>query len=445
MFFSAGGAPCAQERQDGDNGLDGGEGSPHAADAGKRRQRQQDGRDDDHPAHQRNGKALRRAPGRAEKRGGDDVEARAPEAEEIDPQAGYCIACQHRVARTVECRGNRGGKGEHRRKQHGRDRQRRDDPVAVQAAQRAGFARAAAVADQRLDAGGQAGENRNGDQCKVGDNAIGSNAGVPGEAQQHLVEQQQYDARRQLGDQRGQAGGAERGQEPQAGLCAQQMEAAAGRAQMAGQDEHADNRGDTGRKRRAEHAHAEREDENIIHHDIGQAADNHAAHRAARAAVVPDKSEQHVIHDEERAETEQRAQVYAGQREGFGVRTEQTGERAGRKHAQQQEKQPHGKAKPYGMRKCAVCFFLLVLRAADGEMRGAAHADHQADAVHQVVERQRDVERGQSGCARAARDEKGIRQDIAGDTDLPQDTRRSVFPESPKAHSLFQFDQSSSK
>ena len=147
-------------------------------DPGECGQCQQDGRNDDHAAQQRDRKALCRAARGAEECRAYDVKPRAPEAEEVDAQAGHRIVREHGVARTVEGRCNRPGKRKHQCKQHGGDRERGQHAVSQQAAQRGRRARAAAVADQRLRAGGKAGEDRDRNQREVGDNAVSRNACV---------------------------------------------------------------------------------------------------------------------------------------------------------------------------------------------------------------------------------------------------------------------------
>ena len=63
-------------------------------------------------------------------------------------------------------------------------------------------------------------------------------------------------------------------------------EAQAWIAQVRQQHQNADKRREAGRKRRAEHAQSARENENVIEHDVEQAACDHAAHGNGRRTVV---------------------------------------------------------------------------------------------------------------------------------------------------------------
>lgn len=217
------------------------------------------------------------------------------------------------------------------------------------------------------------------------------------------------------------------------------MEAAGRSPQVRQQHQNADKRRKAGRKRRTEHAQSARENENVIEHDVEQAARDHAAHGNGRRTVIARERQQHVVHHKERPEAPQHAQVGRRHAERLRVRAEQARERFCKAQSAEQEQQSEQQSERRRVREYAVRLSPIVLRPRDHVLRCRAHAEHQADAVHQIVRRYGDVERRQSERARALCDKKCIRENVARNADHPQDVHRGIVPEFAQSSLFVQF------
>ena len=389
--------------------LDRREGQPYAGDAEQRAQREQHGRDGNDAANERDDKAARGLSGGAEVGGRDDVDAGGEKAGEVDAQAGDRTGRERRVVLAVEHGGDGGGEHENKDVHQRRDDERGGDgPVQQTAA--VGFG---ASADERLYAGGQAGEDGRLDEGKVRDDAVGRDGRVSGDAQQHEVDEQQRDARGKLGDERGQAGGADARQQMRPQAFTAQMKAARRPAQVAGEHEQADERRCAGRERRAEHAETARKDEYPVEHDVEQASGDHAGHRAAGFAVVADEGDHDIVRHEKGRKAQQQPQIDGRHIERFGVRAEQPRQGNDAERPREHEHQRDAQTEEQGVRECTVGLGGIALRAAERIMCRAAHADHQSETVHQIVGRDGNVERGKAERAGALGDEKGVRENVA--------------------------------
>ena len=333
---------------------------------------------------------------------------------------------------TVERRCQRFGKDEHRSIQHRRDGKRSHRAPAEQPPELFPVVHARAAADERLHPGTQTGENGNAHQREVRDHAVSRHARIARKAQQHQIEQQQHHARGDLTDERGQARRTQRGHAAHAQACSDRVEASCRSAQMRTQHENADKRRKARRQRRAEHSQSAREDEDVVEHDIEQAARDHAAHSDGRCAVVARERQQHVVHHEERPEAPQHTEVRRCHFERLCIRAEQPRDGLCEAQSTDQEQQTQQQTERRRVREHAVRLLPVVLRPRYGVLRGRAHADHQADAVHQVVRRYGDVERCQSERTRALCHKIGIREDVARNADHAQYVHHRIVPEFPQ-------------
>lgn len=433
-FFCASAALYENQAERTGDTLDRREGQPDARDAENGAQREQQGRNGDDAAHERHGEAAPRLTGRAEIRRRDDVDAGREKAGEVDAQTGHRVGGERRVVLAVECRRNGRGEQKHENVHRKRERKRGHDRPAEQTA----AVGACAAADERLHAGGQAGEDGALDECEVRDDAVGGDAGVACKAQQHQIEQQQRDAGGNLTDERGQAGRTDARQQAEFRLSAPQMEAASRLAQVAGEHEQTDERGSAGGERRAEHTESAWENKDPVEHDVEQAAGDHAGHGAAGVAVVAHKGEHDIVRDEKGREAQQQPQIDRRHFERFAVRAEQPRQRDNAENAGEHEQHGNHKAERKRMGKRAVGLGVVALRPAERVVRRTAHADHQAETVHQVVRRDGDVERGKTERTGALGDEKGIRENVARNADHAKNARRGVAAEFAERRGVFQ-------
>ena len=340
---------------------------------------------------------------------------------------------------TVEHRRQRLRAEENRHAQHGCNPERGADAPAEQPPQLFPVTETRAAADQRLYAGAQSGKDSDSHQSKIGHHAVSRHAGIAAEAQQHQIEQQQHHAGGDFTDERGQTGRAQARHTADAQRRFDEMEAAGRSPQVRQQHQNADKRRKAGRKRRTEHAQSARENENVIEHDVEQAARDHAAHGNGRRTVIARERQQHVVHHEERPEAPQHAQVGHRHAERLRVRAEQTRERFCKAQSAEQEQQSEQQSERRRVREYAVRLSPIVLRPRDRVLRCRAHAEHQADAVHQVVRRYGDVERRQSERTQSLRNEIGIRENVARNADHPQDVHRGIVPEFAQSSLFVQF------
>lgn len=63
------------------------------------------------------------------------------------------------------------------------------------------------------------------------------------------------------------------------------------------------------------------------------------------------------------------------------------------------------------------------------ELRGASHAQHHADAAQKAVDRNGEVQGGESGGAKACGDEPGVGEDVAGYAEDPDDAQGGAADE----------------
>ena len=78
------------------------------------------------------------------------------------------------------------------------------------------------------------------------------------------------------------------------------------------EDGHADDRGQSGSQDGAEDAHPEREDEDIVQQNVGEAASDHRHHGELRGPVVPNEAQEHVVDHEHRGEEQQHLDIGPG-------------------------------------------------------------------------------------------------------------------------------------
>ncbi len=78
---------------------------------------------------------------------------------------------------------------------------------------------------------------------------------------------------------------------------------------MPGYDPYADDRREACGQHRAGDPHVQREDEEIVHQDIGKAAGQHGGHGQPRSVIVPHKADQDIVQQKGRGEEQEDLQV----------------------------------------------------------------------------------------------------------------------------------------
>ena len=169
----------------------------------------------------------------------------------------------------------------------------------------------------------------------------------------------------------------------------------------------------------AEHPHAERKNEEIVEEDVRNAAAEHRGHRKAGRSVVSQECKHQIIQKIGGSKEQDRAQIFHCHPDHRPVGSEQGGERVRRGQTGGQKGRRHQGRKAEGVRK-DILPGGPVPRLRDGITGCASHPRHQAEAVHQAVGGQRQIQSGQPRRAAAPRDEKRVRKNIAGKSDHPQ-------------------------
>ncbi len=107
--------------------------------------------------------------------------------------------------------------------------------------------------------------------------------------------------------------------------------------EMAGQDQHADDRGNPCGKCSACHTQPERKDKYIIQYNIGQAAYQHGCHGQLWLFVIAYKTDQQIVQHEHGRKHEQNAQIYPRERQNGLIRTQKGCNLIGKQQACQKE------------------------------------------------------------------------------------------------------------
>lgn len=187
-----------------------------------------------------------------------------------------------------------------------------------------------------------------------------------------------------------------------------------------GQYRQADHRRQSGGKGCAEHPAPQRIEKQVIQQDVGKAARQHSRHGQPPSAVVTDKGQQDIVEQEAGGKAENGAQVNGGHLQGVAVRPHPKPHRLRQKDPRQYEQRPRAPAQHQGSGKGPVRFLRRAARLQHGVTGGPADAEHKPDAVEQAVQRDRQVEGGQTVRPQPVGHKKGIRQKIAGQPQHPQ-------------------------
>ena len=162
----------------------------------------------------------------------------------------------------------------------------------------------------------------------------------------------------------------------------------------------------------AGHPHAQRENEHIVQHDVHQAAGEGGGHGPAGGTIVAHEAEHQVVEQKDRRKHEQHPQIGAGQLAHMALAAQQPGE-AGCPQRPQQKKEHGGAHSGLNCRgEHTVGVLVLALAGQKRELGGPAHAQHQAGAVHDVVQGHRQVQRGQAVRPDALGHKKGVGQNV---------------------------------
>ena len=192
-------------------------------------------------------------------------------------------------------------------------------------------------------------------------------------------------------------------------------------------NQHAYNRGGCRGYGGSCHAHAERIDKYIIQHNICEASHDHSRHGQAGRAVIPDKTQQNIISQEERGKYEEDADIVRCISDRIGVCSEESRDLRGKQRSGRTEN--NSRQDPQIQRVCKNGTVNLIAgsRGRQCIAGGRAHADHQTGAVHQAVGRKNQIQRGQRVSPDASGNEKGVCQDIAGIADHSKNIGRYIF------------------
>ena len=162
---------------------------------------------------------------------------------------------------------------------------------------------------------------------------------------------------------------------------------------------------------RAGHSHFQWEHQNIVHDDIEDTAGKSGCHGKGRISVVPDEGIADVVHHEKGSEKHKNSCIRytnghnvlrASQKPYDGAREKEAGER-------KDQAEDHGKNDGVGK---IVIRFLISSGAINFKTGGGTYADHRSDSEDQAVERQNQVQGGDTVRTLGQGDEKSICQHI---------------------------------
>ena len=212
---------------------------------------------------------------------------------------------------------------------------------------------------------------------------------------------------------------------------ARQAEAALPPQHVRQQDAHADHR----RKARGEHRpkdpHPAGEDKEVVQRHVGQARAHRGQHGQARIPIVAHKADQHRVEQKRRREQQQHLQIRPRHVEDLFIRAQQARDL---RRKQQPRRDEGDRGDPRQQQRHgigAVARLPLALACADGELRRAAHAQHQPHAVDQVVDGDGQVQRGEPRGPQSLGDKERIRQNVARGAQRAQRAQGRVAHEFP--------------
>ena len=342
-----------------------------------------------------------------EKDGQHDIEAREHTARKIDPKARFRNALQQRVFFAVEYGSDPARPEKHTgidrrgQKEHGHERIAQIDPHPAL------LSRSVRAAHQRLHALGDAGVNGNHHKRQIGDHAVSRHAGVSLQPEDHRVEYDDDDPGGHLRDQGGQAGGKDMPRLPQPAAMEKSLQRKSSRRngpqpepvpffqEKRGQNAHADDGRESRRQHRAEDPHAKRKHENIVQHHVGKASSDHGGHGALRRAVVSHKAQKQVVQHEHGRKQQDHLQINAAHLIDRTVRPQKPDQRPRRGQTQQEENSRDRSRQKNGRRKGLIRRPVILLSLQDGIPGSSAHPDHQPASVDEIINRDRQVQRGQ--------------------------------------------------
>ena len=371
--------------------------------------------------------------GRGEIRGNHHVEAGERAGDEVQPQTFGRNALQHGVLLAVEDGRDLPGAEEYDGVDRRGEDQRRSERIAQRGLHASGVVQAVAAADDRLDALRDARINGDNDEREIGDDAVRRDADVARKAQDDGVESDHHDAGGNLGDEGRDAAGQNAAKAPEFRPALCEVELVLFPDEVRGENYHADDRREAGGENGAEDPHPAGEDEDPVQHDVGEAAAEHRGHRKLGRAVVAHEAEQHVVQQKGGGEQKDHLQVRPRHFKDVFIRAEQGDDRAGKEKAHKHEKDGERGRKVQRACKGAVGRLVIRLAFLDRVLRSAAHADHQAAAADEAVNRNGKVQGGQAVGAEPFRDKEGVGQNVAGKPDHAHYIEGRVFCEIPKA------------
>ena len=195
---------------------------------------------------------------------------------------------------------------------------------------------------------------------------------------------------------------------------------------MEGKDAQADDGRQAGGKYGAEHPHAQREDEQVIQHHVGQAAGDHGGHGELGIAVVSHKADYNVIEQKGGRKQQQGAQIGFGHGKDGAVRPQKPGNGLGKQKPRQHKDHRQHRPQQQGMGENLVDAAGLLPPQGDGILGGASHSQHQSGAVDEVVHRNGQIQGGEAVGPQPLGHKEGIGQNVAGQAHHPQYIKGSI-------------------
>ena len=176
-----------------------------------------------------------------------------------------------------------------------------------------------------------------------------------------------------------------------------------------------------------ENAHIARENKDIVKQDVRKAPREHGGHGKPRPAVTAGKADENVIEEKGGCAEQEHAQVSAGIRKGGCIRTEQMRDRiapkAAGQHKSECEHRSHAKAVGEGH---AAGFSTAPV---EDKVHCPAAPEHQSAAVDEAVDRNGQIQGGQSGFAECTGNEPCIGKNIAGQPEHAKHAERHIADE----------------
>lgn len=323
----------------------------------------------------------------------------------------------------------RNGNGkDHDRHICGQGKQKRGaQRIAFRAASDRGSLRTRVPAHDRLDSLRDPGEHCGEDQSDIGENAVSGHSHIAVQIQDKEVKYNDDDTGGDLGDQRGDSQGADvrRARDGRTGLYRVEMILLP--YKMRGQDDQADDRGDTGGDGGSGHSHAQRIDEHIVQHDVGQTSADHSSHGKSGRAVISYKAEDHVVGEKERREKQQHSQIRRCVGQGDVICSKQKGNIRREEQSGCEKYDRCSRCEIESLSKDRAVSILLGLRGRESPAGGSSHSDHKTGPVHEIVSGNGEIQRCQSVGADSPGDEKCVCQNIAGIPDHPENICGYIF------------------